>query len=450
MIYSDFIQAKRHSAKPVGIDLSVRCSALKPFQEHLTAWALHQGRAGIFADCGLGKTIMLLTWAQNIHEQTGQRVLVVCPLAVSGQIEAEARKFGLLGQVSRNGQPHPVTITNYQRLHMFSPSAFGGMVCDESGILKNSDGAIRSAVVEFMRQMPYRLLASATPAPNDYTELGNSSEALGYLGYQDMLSRFFVSSTGANTNKRMYGEAPEWRLKGHAAAPFWEWVATWCKSVRRPSDIGYDDDGYSLPPISYNRHAVQSGYLEEGALFAMPSANIHEQRRAKRATITERVNMAADILSGDAPGIAWAHLNDEADGLEKSIRGSVQVSGKDTVEEAERKIAMFLDGTARVLVAKPQQCGWGLNLQHCSRMTYFPSHSFEQLYQSVRRCWRFGQKSPVECHFVMTELEGKVIENLEQKQAKAEQMHDMLNAAINGHDLRPTERATYIEVPKWI
>lgn len=424
------------------------------FQAALVDWAVRRGRDAIFADCGLGKTLMQLVWAENVVRHTNGRVLLMTPLAVSHQTEREAAKFGIHATVSRDGALHDgITIANYEKLHLFEPSDFAGVVCDESSILKSFNGATRSAITIFMRKIPYRLLATATAAPNDYVELGTSSEALGYLGHMDMLGKFFKNEQGNSATGRQFGEAVKWRLKGHAEIPFWRWVCSWARAVRRPSDLGFDDARFVLPPIEQREHIVESRTLADGMLFALPAVGLDEQREERRRTVQERCETIANLVNDTGePAFILCQLNEEANLIEKLIPDARQVSGAHSDDEKEKRLTAFADGRLRVLVTKPKIGAHGLNLQHCAHVLMFPSHSYEQFYQGVRRCWRFGQERPVTVDIVATEGERDVLKNLYRKAAQADQMFTNLVAEMNQAIAidRTVTHGTTTEVPSWL
>jgi hypothetical protein len=454
MSYAAFLDEKMHANERFGFNPTVLPPFLIDFQSSLVEWAVRQGRAAIFADCGMGKTVMQLVWAENVVRHTGGRVLILTPLAVAAQMVEEAEKFGIEVTRSSDGTAHrSITVTNYERLHLFSPSDFAGVVCDESSILKSFDGARRGEITAFMRKLRYRLLATATAAPNDYTELGTSSEALGYLGHMDMLNRFFKNDLNNSATGRMRGEVIKWRFKGHAEIPFWRWVCSWARAVRRPSDIGFDDTRFTLPPLLEHEHIVETASLAEGMLFALPAVGLKDQREERRRSIPERCDWVASRVNGHTrPALVWCHMNEEGDRLARLIPDAVQVSGSDTVEEKEAKLMAFARGDARVLVTKPKIGAWGLNYQHCADVVTFPSHSFEQYYQSVRRCWRFGQTQPVTVDIVATEGERGVLANLRAKAAKADAM--FANLVREMTRALTIERAAYgtaaQEVPSWL
>jgi hypothetical protein len=425
MTYEDFLASKQQLDGDHGFAPTIMPDWLFDYQQHLVEWACRKGRAAIFADCGMGKTPMQLVWAQNVVKETGKPVLIATPLAVSYQTVAEANRFGIEAERSSDGSiPAVITVTNYERLHRFDQSKFGGMVCDESSILKNFDGSTKALVTEFMRLLPYRLLCTATAAPNDYHELGTSSEALGYLGYQDMLSRFFkedVIKDYLGWGRKAY------RFRGHAEEPFWRWVCSWARACRKPSDLGYDDGKLTLPPLREHEVVVQSSKTRPGMLFSLPAGTLQEQRQERRITLEDRCESASEIVEqNDGPSVIWCHLNDEADMLEKSIKDCRQVSGSQSEEEKEELLLAFQGGQLKRLVTKPKIGCFGLNWQHCNNVVTFASHSWEQYYQAVRRCWRFGQQSPVDVHVIATEGEIGVLANLRRKSDAAERMFESL------------------------
>lgn len=452
--YAEFLELKGQRGSDKGFAPLWTPDFLFDFQASLLEWAVRKGRAAVFADCGLGKTPLQLAWAENIVRKTNSRVLILTPLAVAQQTIHEAEKFGIeakrsSGQIGGAG----VYVTNYERLHHFDPADFRGVVCDESSILKSFDGARRGEITAFMRRMEYRLLATATAAPNDYIELGTSSEALGYLGHMDMLNRFFKNDLNNSATGRMRGEVIKWRLKGHAEVPFWRWVCSWSRAIRRPSDLGFDDSAFVLPPLNETEHLVEAQSLADGMLFAMPAVGLKEQREERRRTVQERCDRVASLVNPTGePALVWCHLNDEGDLLEELIPDSVQVSGKDSDDAKEEKLTAFADGKARVLVTKPKIGALGLNFQHCRHVTFFPSHSFEQYYQGVRRCWRFGQKRPVQVDIVTTEGERGVMKNLQRKAAQADEMFSRLVAEMNSAIAidRQSAMTKPVQVPAWL
>jgi len=451
--YLDFLQVKTQGGSDTGFAPVWLPDFLMDFQAEMVDWAVRKGRAAIFEDCGLGKTVQELVWAENVARKTGGNVLILTPLAVAHQMIAEAKKFGVDARRSSDGTAHLITVANYERLHYFDPTDFVGVACDESSILKSFDGRRKQEITVFMRKVPYRLLATATAAPNDYIELGTSSEALGYLGHMDMLNRFFKNDLNNSATGRMRGEVIKWRFKGHAEGPFWRWVCSWARAIRRPSDIGFADDRFILPPLTEREHLVEASELADGMLFALPAVGLKEQRDERRRTVQERCEKVAGLVNGTGqPALVWCHLNEEGDVLERLIPDAVQVSGKDSDESKEERMIAFAEGKSRVLITKPKIGAWGLNFQHCNHVTFFPSHSFEQYYQGVRRCWRFGQKRPVNVDIITTEGERGVLQNLQRKAGQADKMfsalvQEMNNANAIGRSAGFTQKQ---EVPAWL
>lgn len=453
--YAEFLERKAQLTNAGGFTPTDLPGHLFDFQHTLVDWAVRQGRGALFADCGMGKTPMALAWAHQVARHTGQPVLFLTPLAVGFQVVKEAEKFDHDAAISRDGSvAAEVTVTNYEQLAKFDPSDFGGVVCDESSILKAFDGTTRAAVTEFMRRLPFRLLATATAAPNDWTELGTSSEALGGLGYTDMLSRFFTNKQRTNTSRSSFAAAGRevgWRLKGHAAEPFWRWVSSWARAIRKPTDYGFTDGGFTLPTLQVREHLIEASRPAEGTLFDVPAVGLREEREENRRTLKERCEAAATALADAEHGVAWCHLNDESALLTELIPGAVEVAGADSPEAKEEKLAAFSRGDVRVLVTKPSIGAWGLNWQHAHRMTYFPTHSYEQWYQAVRRMWRFGQTQPVQVDVITTEGGRNVLANLQRKADAADEMFTALVAHMNeARDVDPYDYSTRIEVPSWL
>ena len=453
MSYADFLHAKSQQGTGSGFAPTFLPDFLFDFQRALLDWSIRQGRSAMFADCGLGKTPMELVWAENMASKTGRNVLILTPPAVTAQMEREADKFGIGAKVSRDGAVHRITITNYERLHYFNPSDFAACACDESSILKSFDGKRKGEITQFMRKMEYRLLATATAAPNDYIELGTSSEALGYLGHMDMLNRFFKNDLNNSATGRHRGEVAKWRFKGHAELPFWRWVCSWARAIRKPSDLGFDDRAFALPPLIEQEHAVQATTLADGMLYALPAIGMREQREERNRTVRERCEKVASLVNGTGqPALVWCHGNAEGDLLESMIPDAVQVAGADSDDAKESRLLGFADGDHRVLITKPKIGAWGLNYQHCNHVVTFPSHSFEQYYQSIRRCWRFGQTRPVTVDIVTTEGEHGVLKNMQRKAAQAERMFANLVAEMNG--AIAVDRASNFtkkqELPQWL
>lgn len=451
--YDEFLADKAQLADDGGFTPAGLPEHLFDFQRLLVEWAVRKGRAGIFADCGLGKTPMELAWAEQVVRHTGKPVLLLTPLAVGFQIVAEAEKFGHDAALSRDGRVSaPITVTNYEQLDKFAWTDFGGVVCDESSAIKSFEGTRRADVTEFMRRIQYRLLGTATAAPNDYIELGTSSEALGDLGYMDMLTRYFVNDARSvsSRGRTAGGKSIDWRLKGHAEEPFWRWVSSWARAIRRPSDYGFSDDRFHLPELVERVTVVEARQARADTLFDLPAVGLREEREETRRTLTERCEAAAERLADADTAVAWCHLNDESAMLTRLIDGAVEVAGSDSPEEKEEKLAAFTRGEIRVLVTKPSIGAWGLNWQHCNRMVYFPSHSYEQLYQAVRRSWRFGQQRDVTVDIITTEGGKRVLDNLRRKTRQADDMFTALVAHMN-NAIR-VDRHRYdleMELPAW-
>lgn len=413
MSYAEVIADKMLESSFDGVEPSSPMSeALFPFQEKIVRWCLSRGRAAIFADCGLGKTIMQLEWARHVPGD----VLILTPLAVAHQTAAEARKFGIDAEVSRDGTLRgKITITNYEQLHKFDDCDIGAVVLDESSILKNFTGKTRNAIIERFADTPFKLACTATPAPNDHMELGNHSEFLGAMSRVEMLSMFFVHD-GGDTSK--------WRIKGHAKGDFWRWCATWAVMIRKPSDAGaFSDDGFALPPLNIHRHAVESDYRADGVLFP-EAATLGEQRAARKASRDARVAGVADLIAQHGgTWLVWCEINAEGEALARAIDGAVEVAGRHSDEEKASRMMAFASGDAGVLVTKPKIGGFGMNWQHCHQIAFVGlSNSYEQFYQAVRRCWRFGQTSPVDVHIFTSPPELAVIRNIQRKQGQVDEM----------------------------
>jgi len=456
MDYQDFLKNKSQSGRFDGFDPIFLPDFLFDFQVELVDWAVRKGKSAIFADCGLGKTPMQLVWAENIVRKENKPVLIVTPLAVSHQTLREGKKFGIECKRSIDGKVvGKITVTNYERLNLFNPDDFIGVVCDESSILKNFDGKRKAIITEFLRTRPYRLLCTATAAPNDYIELGTTSEALGELGFMDMLTRFFKNDQDTADYKRRWaasgGGVAKWRFKKHAQVPFWQWVCSWAKALRKPSDMGFDNDGFILPPLVIEETVVSVSRSIRRGLLVQPAFTLKEQREERKATIKERCEKVAQKVNGDFPAIVWCHLNEEADLLEKIIPDAKQVSGFHSDEKKEERFLAFQDGELRVLITKPRIGAFGLNWQHCSNITFFPSHSFEQFYQGVRRCWRFGQKKSVKVDIITTEGELGVLKNLQRKSEAADEMFSQLIKLMNNSIGIDNERKFLLEerLPLW-
>ncbi|WP_066485033.1 helicase [Sphingomonas sp. CCH9-F2] len=429
--YAAFLAGKAAIDPPTGIsEPDGLPAALSDFQAAIVPWALRRGRAALFAGTGLGKTVMELAWADAVARHTNRPVLILTPLAVAAQFVGEGDKFGI--GVTRASQDSDVRgagayVTNYDKLARFDMDRLGGIVLDESSILKAFDGKTRHALIAGARRIAFRLAASATPAPNDFMELGNHAEYLGVMTHAEMLATFFIHD-GGDTSK--------WRLKRHAEGEFWRWVASWAVMLTRPGDLGFADGAYQLPPLRMHEHLVEVDGPQAGmaTLFAMEARTLSERLAARRDSIVPRVDTAAALLSAhDRPAVAWCNLNAESEALTRAIPGAVEVRGGDAEGRKEEVLGAFAAGQVRVLVTKPSICGFGMNWQHCHDTAFTGlNDSFEQLYQAVRRFWRFGQQHAVDAHLIAARTEGAVLANLKRKEADAARMQEAMVAAMAG------------------
>lgn len=453
--YEEFVGGKLTWAAPTGmVDVPELHSSLFPHQRVLTEWALRRGRCAIFADTGLGKTAMQLEWARHIP---AKRTLVLAPLAVAAQTVIEGARMGIPVRECRDQSAvqDGITITNYERLHRFDTSGFEGVVLDESSIIKHHDAKTLRLLLDAFAGTTWKLCATATPAPNDYTELGTHAEFLGICTRAEMLSEFFTHDGG---------ETQTWRLKKHARAEYWRWVASWAALVQRPSDLGYPDDGYILPPATMHSHVIaadQADVYASGQLFAFEAKTLMERRSARRASIGSRVAAVAKLANADTQSwIIWCDLNAESEALVSAIDGAVEVRGSQSIDEKESRLRDFAAGKTRVLVTKPSIAGFGLNWQHCARMAFVGvTDSWEAYYQAVRRCWRFGQSKEVHVHVFSSEMEGAVVANLTRKEADAAIMAAELAAMTAGavrENVTGSTRSTNtynpqkrMEIPTW-
>lgn len=419
--YMTFLESKRERVNPVGFDVppSEINRLLFDWQGAIVRWALQRGRAALFEDCGLGKTAQQLEWARHVVRHTGKAVLILAPLAVADQTVREGAKFGIevvRCRDARDVRESSVNVTNYERLDKFNPSDFAGIVLDESSILKAYDGKTRNQITDFAKGIEYRLCCTATPAPNDLIELCNHAEFLDVMSGKEIIALFFRQDGNTTHN---------WRLKGHARESFWQWMAEWSVAIRRPSDIGYTNDGYVLPPLNMHEKAV-SNDRHEGLLFAMEAKTLAERRQSRKDTLEKRAAMAAELCNNSKDQwLVWCDLNAEGDAISAEIPDCVQVKGSDSNDHKEKSLNDFATGKLRVLVSKPSIAGFGMNFQTCHNVVFVGlSDSYEAFYQAIRRCWRFGQKSPVECYVVCSDSDGAVIENIKRKDRQASEMFD--------------------------
>lgn len=454
--YRNFLATKQIAAPSVGRE--VAAEALHPglfrFQRDLVRWSLRKGRAALFADTGLGKTLMSLSWAQH----AGDRVLILAPLAVAQQTIAEGARWGI--EVSyatdQNTAPGGIVITNYDRLDQFDPTAWDAVVLDESSILKHYDAKTRTALIEAFRQTPMRLCCTATPAPNDIAELANHAEFLGVMTRAEMLSHFFIHASDKRDGQS------EWRLKRHGRDRFYQWLASWSMSLKRPSDLGYPDEGYDLPPLSIEPHYVETDLVPDGMLFAVSIGGIQGRSKVRKNTLEDRVRTAVELIAvePDEPWVVWCGLNDEARAITKAIRGAVNVEGSMSPRAKTDAMIRFSRGEIRVLVTKPSIAGFGMNWQHCARMAFVGlSDSYESYYQCIRRCWRFGQKRPVVAHIVLSNIERTIYDNVLRKEREASAISAELvkhvsrfeRSEIEGvRSIQPYEPGATLQLPSWL
>lgn len=458
MNYQSFVARKLSCVPSTGLNGTETIpDGLFPHQVDLVRWALKRGRAAIFADTGLGKTRMQLAWANAVHGATNLDVLILAPLAVAAQTTAEGVDIGVhVTHCREAADVRPgINITNYDRLHKFNPALFGAIVLDESSCIKHHDTKTLATLLESFRDTPFKLCATATPSPNDWTELGTHAEFLGVCTRSEMLAEYFIHDAA---------KTQDWRLKGHAKHIFWQWVSTWGAMVRKPSDLGHDDSAYILPPLNVQDHIVKcSGYqVEAGMLFALEASSLSERRAARKGSLTERVTDCAAMVNASAePWIIWCDLNAEADALRVAIPGAIEIRGPDSVDLKESRLADFGAGKIRVLITKPSIAGWGVNWQHCARVAFVGvTDSFEAYYQAVRRCWRFGQTRPVDVHLFVSDMEGAVLSNLHRKEKEAQLMAESLsaetraavNAEVHGsiRKTNPYQPRESIKAPSWL
>lgn len=456
MTYQEFIKSKEIESINAGIkfDPGELNNCLFPYQRDIVSWALTKGRAAIFSDCGTGKTIMQLSWMDTICKHTGGKGLILCPLSVAEQTRKEGEKFGIRSRVCRSQDEIStgINITNYEILDHFDPDAFTCVVLDESSILKSFTSATRNMLIDAFVHTPYKLCCTATPAPNDHSELGNTVEFLGIMSRTEMLATYFIHD-GSDTSK--------WRLKGYGEKKFWEFVATWAVCVRSPADLGYSNDGFVLPKLNLIEHIVESKASED-LLVSKLAETLSERREARRDSMIDRVSIANTLTqSNDEKWIVWCDLNAESAALHKAITDSTEVQGSDKPEYKAQSAIDFADGDIRVLVSKPSIFGFGMNFQNCHNMIFCGiSDSYEQFYQAIRRCWRYGQTHDVNVHIIISEAEMNVLDNIKRKQADMDVMQNNMVALMRDvtmSDIRHTTRITTdykpskeMEVPTWM
>lgn len=434
MEYSDFLATKKHSLNDFGIDIKWMPENMFDFQKYVSEYASKKGRAAIFLDTGLGKTIIELTLAVNFIRETNKPVLIITPLAVAFQFLKEAEKFGIDDiMYSRDGKFNTkIVICNYERLDKFNYSDFDCVILDESSILKNFKGAIKTQVTTFLKKVKYRYLFTATPSPNDFIELGTSSEALGYMGYTDMLTKFFTNNEDTISPQNI---GTQWILKGHAKNDFFKWVSSWSISMRKPSDLGFSDELHNLPKLKRHYHPVKNdkNMVIEGQimLFNAIARRLTEIREEQRLTIEKRCEKAIELSKGHEVSVYWCNLNNEGDLLQQLDKDAYQIKGSMNLDKKEELLIAFSNGEVKKLITKPKITAFGLNWQHCNHTIYFPTFSYEQYYQSIRRFWRFGQKREVIVDLVYSDGQKRVLDGLLAKTEKANELFSKLNSNLN-------------------
>ncbi len=442
MDYQEFLKSKHQKAQSFGFEPGAMNPMLKDFQASIVRWALKGGRRAVFAGTGLGKTITQLEWARHVSDEKGP-VLILAPLAVAEQTAREAAKFGIDGvEVVEAFSQSPIQIANYEKLHRFDTSRYKGVVLDESSILKSYMGKTKQALLDAFKDTPYRLCCTATPAPNDHLELGNHSQFLGIMDSNEMISRWFLNDTM---------EAGGYRLKRHAADDFWRWVATWAVSLSMPSDLGFSDDGYILPPLNIESHIVDVDITEhtEGRLYRVPDMSSTGIHKELQRTVSDRAAKAAEIVKKPGQWLIWCNSDYEADALLAAIPDAVDIRGKHSEAEKKRRLLGFTDGSIRVFISKPKLNGFGMNWQHCNQIAFVGlSYSFESFYQAIRRCWRFGQTKPVDCHIVQAVTEGAITATIARKEQDFKTMQQEMVAAMRDESIRQLrDESLTIELP---
>ena len=435
MDYKDFIESKTHSSINHGIEPKYLPDCLFNYQRYVSEWAIKKGRGAVFLDTGLGKTLIELVTAVNYNRHTNKPVLIITPLAVAFQFIKESQKFDI-GDIeySKDGSYNSdIVVCNYERLIKFDSNDFDCVILDESSILKNFDGKIKTRITSFLRKVKYRFLFTATPSPNDFVELGTSSEALGYMGHMDMLSKFFTNNEGNAVKPQNIGT--KWKLKGHARQAFFKWVSSWSISMRKPSDLGFPDKGFELPELITNEHIVKNdkplcidGQMQ---MFNVVARRLTEIRTERKMTREKRCNKAVELAKDQPVSVYWCNYNNEADLLEKLDSDAIQIQGRMNVDEKEEILLAFAEGDITKLVTKPSMTAFGLNWQHCNHTVYFPTFSYESYYQAIRRFWRFGQDSEVVCDLVYSDGQKRVMDALKAKAKKADELFDKLNSNLN-------------------
>jgi hypothetical protein len=455
MDYKEFLKTKQHLTGDFGFEPNFIPDIAFDFQKHIIEKAVRKGRMGIFADTGLGKTLIQLSIAQNIVQHTNGKVLILTPLAVAFQFMLEAAKIGIDDiEDSKDGKhTKKIVLCNYERLHYFDPSDFTGVIMDESSILKNFDGSIKSKTTAFVKKIPYRYLGTATPSPNDFIELGTSSEALGYMGYMDMLGKFFKNNQGSvDSNNRNIGE--KYYLKPHAEKDFFAWVNQWSIMVKMPSDIGFSDERYKLPELITKKHVVKNQSLidlnGQIQMFVPIAKTMHEVRHEQKQTEVERCEKAVELAYGKT-SVYWCNTNNESSLLKSGDSEAVEIIGSQSIEKKEEILMAFASGEIKRLITKAKMTSMGLNWQHCNHSVFFPTWSYEQYYQATRRFWRFGQKNDVTIDLVISDGQTRVLDALQQKTEKARELYQNLTNAVNSsYTHNEPQFNKQIKKPSWL
>lgn len=454
MDYNQIIESRRHTTNNMGIPCTWKPKGLFDFQEYVSDYSIYKGRCADFLDTGLGKTIIELTHAVNYIRHTNKPVLIITPLAVAFQFIKEGIKFDIDDiEYSKDGKfTKKIVVCNYERLSKFNWQDFDCVILDESSILKNFDGAIKSEITSFLKKVKYRYLFTATPSPNDFIELGTSSEALGHLGYTDMLTKFFTNNEDTISPMNI---GTEWVLKGHARQSFFKWVSGWSISMRKPSDLGFDDSRFILPKLLVNHHQVQNEkpLVIDGQhqLFNIIAKTNHEINAERRATIERRCELAVTLANHHDTSVYWCHLNDEGDLIQQMDKDSYQIKGSMSIDEKEDLLMTFFQGGIKKLITKPKMTAFGLNWQHCNHTVYFPSFSYEQYYQAIRRFWRFGQKRDVFVDLVYSDGQRRILDSLLAKTQKANELFDKLNSNLHqSFNIKTKEFNKPLITPPWL
>ena len=454
MDYKKFIESKKHTSGNFGIDPNFLPSCLFDFQSYVAEYVIKKGRCAAFLDTGTGKTIIELVVARNYVKHTNKPVLIITPLAVAFQFIKEAEKFNIGSiEYSKDGTyKSDIVVCNYERLDKFDYTHFDCVILDESSILKNFKGAIKSRITNFLKKVRYRYLFTATPSPNDFIELGTSSEALGYLGYTDMLTKFFTNNEDTISPQNI---GTKWILKGHAKENFFKWVSGWSISMRKPSDLGFDDSKHILPKLNLEYNSVVNNEClvinGQYSMFNQVARGLNEIRVEQRQTVEKRCNLAIELAKKWDTSVYWCNRNDEGDLLQKQDKDAYQIKGSMKLDQKEEMLLAFANGDIKKLITKPKMTAFGLNWQHCNHTIYFPTFSYEQYYQSIRRFWRFGQTKPVTVNLVYSEGQKRVLDGLLAKTKKANELFDKLNVNLNqSFDIKTKDFNKKIILPKFL